>query len=96
MLRLLSDYAAERDIDVILALENNRTVQGDNADLVECGGVLKTLHALEMPNVGVCWDFGHLYWDHLAHPDLVPEVMPPEESFTRVVWFLSGLASAAL
>ena len=78
LLRRMAEYALTHHPGARLALENNRTIKGDNADLVECGGVLQTVQAAGHENIGVCWDFGHLYWDYLNHPSLVPGVLPPE------------------
>ena len=44
---------------------------------MECGGVLSAVREAALPNIGTCWDFGHFYWDHLTHPTLLPEDLPP-------------------
>ena len=78
LLRRMAEYGLAHHPDARLALENNRTVKGDNVSLVECGGVLETVKDAGLSNIGVCWDFGHLYWDHLTHPALVEDMMPPQ------------------
>lgn len=85
LLRRMAEYAAFRFPEAKLALENNRSKKGDNMDLVECFGVMKTLSILECPNVGACWDFGHYYWDRLTHPAQLPDELPPEGFLRRAV-----------
>ena len=72
LLRRTGEYAQIHYPCARLALENNRSRKGDNMDLVECGGVSSTAAETGLPNIGTCWDFGHFYWDHMAHPALLP------------------------
>lgn len=83
LLGRLAGYALRHHPQARLMLENNRSKAGDNMDLVECAGVLKTLELLNRENVGACWDFGHFYWDCLAHPELLPDRLPPEGFIAR-------------
>lgn len=85
LLRRMSEYALVHHPGARLALENNRSRKGDNIDLVECAGVSRTLEALNLSNLGACWDFGHFYWDTLAHPALLPEELPPPAFLKRAV-----------
>ena len=87
-IRLLSrmgEYARLHHPAARLALENNRSKKGDNIDLVECGGVLETVRATGLASIGTCWDFGHFCWDHLTHPSLLPDDLPPASFIARAV-----------
>jgi len=79
LLRRMGEYAAVRHPAAKLALENNRSRRGDNIDLVECAGVFRSVQESGLVNIGTCWDFGHFYWDHLAHPSLLPDALPPAD-----------------
>lgn len=85
LLRRMGGYGNRHFPGARLALENNRSVKGDNIDLVECGGVLETVRESGLSNAGVCWDFGHLYWDHLNHPARIADSMPPDEYIRRTI-----------
>lgn len=85
LLRRLAEYAALHHPGARLALENNRSKKGDNIDLVECAGVLSTIEAAGLSNIGACWDFGHFYWDHLTHPALLPDSLPPKAFISRAI-----------
>ena len=81
----LGEYAALHHPGARLALENNRSKKGDTIDLVECAGVYETVCAADLSNIGICWDFGHFYWDHLAHPSLLPDSLPPAGFLERAI-----------
>ena len=85
LLRRMGEYARLHHPAARLALENNRSKKGDNIDLVECGGVLETVQAVGLANIGTCWDFGHFCWDHLTHPSLLPDDLPPAAFIARAV-----------
>lgn len=85
LLRRMGEYALSHHPGARLALENNRSRKGDNIDLVECAGVGNTVKEADLPNLGTCWDFGHFYWDHLTHPALLPDPLPPEDFLKRAV-----------
>lgn len=85
LLRRMGEYALLHHPGVRLALENNRSKKGDNINLVECAGVASTVGAADLPNLGTCWDFGHFYWDHLTHPSLLPDALPPEAFLQRAI-----------
>lgn len=85
LLRRMGEYTLLHHPGAKIALENNRSKKGDNIDLVECGGVCDSVEAAALSNLGTCWDFGHFYWDHLAHPSLLPEELPPEAFLARTV-----------
>ena len=85
LLRRMGKYARLHHPAARLALENNRSKKGDNIDLVECGGVLETVQAVGLANIGTCWDFGHFCWDHLTHPSLLPDDLPPAAFIARAV-----------
>lgn len=84
LLDRMARYGREYYPAARLALENNRVKKND-FDLVECAGVLSTLERLNAPNVGACWDFGHLYWDHLTYPGELPSPMPPQGFVGRAI-----------
>lgn len=83
-LRRLAEYGMKHHPGARLALENNR-IKGDTAPLVSCEGVLATVKALKLPNLGICWDFGHLYWDYQTHPELISGMLPPEGYADRAI-----------
>lgn len=85
LLRRMGDYALFHHPGAQLALENNRSKKGDNIDLVECAGVGNTVKEVALSNIGTCWDFGHFYWDHLTHPNLLSDPLPPEAFLKRAV-----------
>lgn len=85
LLRRMGEYAAAHHPRARLALENNRTKTGDNAGLVECFGVNDTLEEAGLINAGACWDFGHFYWDRLAHPAIIRNDLPPAAFLSRAV-----------
>ena len=82
MLKLLADYAADRGWPVILALENNR-IHRSGLSIMDCHGVEATVREADRPNVGVCFDFGHLYSNFLTYPECTP-FLPSEGFFRRV------------
>jgi len=85
LLRRMGEYALIHHPGARLALENNRSKKGDNIALVECAGVANTVKEADLPSLGTCWDFGHFHWDHLTHPALLPDPLPPEEFLKRTV-----------
>ena len=66
---------------ITLALENNR-IKGLEDVTHAPAGVLAALDHVQNPQIGACWDFGHLYSDHIKFG--VP-VLPPEEYPFRAV-----------
>ena len=83
MLRLLSDYACERGLNVVFALENNR-IHRSGLSIMDCHGVEATVREADRSNVGVCFDFGHLYSNFLAFPECTP-FLPSEWFLKRAV-----------
>lgn len=81
--RLLSAwgrFAAERCFPVRLALENNR-IHESGLSIVDCGGVISTVREVGLENVGVCFDFGHLYSNFVSYPECTPYL--PDDAFLR-------------
>ena len=76
LLQSWADYAAGENINVALALENNR-IHKSGLSIVECDGVLSTVAEADRPNIGVCFDFGHLYSNFLTYPECTP-FLPPD------------------
>ena len=76
LLRLWADYADRKGLNVVLALENNR-VHANGLSIVQCGGVYSTVREVDRPNVGTCFDFGHLYSNFLTYPACTP-FLPPD------------------
>ena len=85
LLRRMAEYAALYHPGARLALENNRSKKGDNIDLVECAGVYATVREAGLSNIGTCWDFGHFCWDHMTHPALLPDSLPPAAFIERAI-----------
>ena len=85
LLQRMGQYAAFHHPSARIALENNRSKPGDRLPLVGCTGILETVERLNLPNVGICWDFGHFCWNRMAHPSLVPADLPPEAFLRRVI-----------
>ena len=83
LLRLWADYAEARRLNVVLALENNR-IHASGLSIVECGGVYSTVREVNRPNVGTCFDFGHLYSNFLTYPECTP-FLPPDGFLRRAV-----------
>jgi len=83
LLRLWAGYAAKRRLNVALALENNR-IRAGGLSIVDCGGVLSTVREVGLPNVGICFDLGHLYSNFLTYPACTP-FLPPDEFLRAAV-----------
>ncbi|MBQ8955000.1 MAG: sugar phosphate isomerase/epimerase, partial [Clostridia bacterium] len=71
-----ADYAERERLNVTLALENNR-IHSSGLSIVECDGVIATVREVNRPNVGTCFDFGHLYSNFLTYPECTP-FLPPD------------------
>ena len=81
--RLLSAwgrFAARRRLPVKLALENNR-IHRSGLSIVDCDGVISTVREVGLENVGVCFDFGHLYSNFVSYPECTPYL--PGDDFLR-------------
>ncbi len=76
LLRLWGEYAERKRMNVVLALENNR-IHVSGLSIVECDGVMATVREVGRPNVGCCFDFGHLYSNFLTYPECTP-FLPPD------------------
>ena len=76
LLRAWSDYALEHALPIRFALENNR-IHESGLSIVDCYGVASTVRETTRPNVGVCFDFGHLYSNFKSYPECTP-FLPPE------------------
>lgn len=77
-------YALDHGIPVRFALENNR-IGNDPLEVTACPDIAGIVREIDLPNVGVCWDFGHLYSDFQRFPDRTPEMLPPEPFAQRAV-----------
>jgi sugar phosphate isomerase/epimerase len=77
------DAAACYQMPVLFALENNR-VHSNESSIVTCEGVLSIVEEINLPNVGICWDFGHTYSNYVNFPE-VAELTYPEPFIKRVV-----------
>lgn len=81
--RLLSAwgrFAGARRLPVKLALENNR-IHRSGLSIVDCDGVISTVREVGLENVGVCFDFGHLYSNFVSYPECTPYL--PGDDFLR-------------
>ncbi len=76
LLRQWGEYAGRKRLNVALALENNR-IHRSGLSIMECDGVLATVREVGLPNVGTCFDFGHLYSNFLTYPECTP-FLPPD------------------
>ncbi len=76
LLRLFADEAERRGLNVALALENCR-IHRSGLSIMDCQGVTTTALEADRKNVGVCFDFGHLYSNFLTFPECTP-FLPPE------------------
>ncbi|MBO4886653.1 MAG: sugar phosphate isomerase/epimerase, partial [Clostridia bacterium] len=83
LLRLWADDAAQRGRNVVLALENNR-IHTSGLSIMDCDGVISTVREVNRPNVGTCFDFGHLYSNFLVYPECTP-FLPPEDFLRAAV-----------
>ena len=76
LLRAWADYAEKKQLNIALALENNR-IHASGLSIVDCDGVNSTVREVNRKNVGTCFDFGHLYSNFLTYPECTP-FLPPE------------------
>lgn len=83
LLRRFACYALQERMPVHFALENNR-IHSNAASIVNCEGVLSIVDEVNLPNVGVCWDFGHVYSNHMNFPNM-PELSSPEAFMKKVI-----------
>lgn len=79
-----AQYALDSKIDAQFALENNRFGKADH-EAVSCPDILGIVQGIDMPNVGTCWDFGHLYSNHINHNERTPSLLPPEDFARRAL-----------
>ena len=78
----LAQLARENGYPVQLLLENSRRKEpGDAGD--SCEAVLGILAQAADPDLGVCWDFGH-YFYNLTHYDGKPDDVPADEFLRKV------------
>ena len=83
-LKKLHAYMSVHDAHVHLALENCRMSKWPDPS-ISPEGVLRSLEEANADDFGICWDFGHLYSDHLTWPDTVPDCLPSRPFVARVV-----------
>lgn len=58
----LSDRAMKESCNITFALENGRKY-GDKSE-GECSShILRIVRKVDRPNVGICWDFGHMWYN---------------------------------
>ena len=76
LLRAWADHAEKKQLNIALALENNR-IHASGLSIVDCDGVNSTVREVNRKNVGTCFDFGHLYSNFLTYPECTP-FLPPE------------------
>lgn len=50
---------------VKLAVEINRKKEGRNDPCTNWDGVLEIVNNIDYPNIGICWDMGHVYYNIL-------------------------------
>lgn len=84
MLALLSDHCMEKNLPVVIALENNRLLPGKQEG--DCAAlVLDAVRCADRKNVGICFDMGHYaYYRKKNCPDMA-DVPPDPEFLKRVV-----------
>lgn len=77
-LTALSDYALEHNYPVVIALENCRSrFDGELSD--SCPLVLDVIKQVNRPNVRICWDFGHYYYNVDRYMNGDKTSLPPSE-----------------
>lgn len=82
MLDQLATLLKENDYPVLLALENSRNKSpGDAAN--SCENVCNILSLTADKAIGICWDFGHYYYN-LTHFTPNAGVVPPDEFLSKV------------
>ncbi|NLB43203.1 MAG: sugar phosphate isomerase/epimerase, partial [Clostridiales bacterium] len=83
LLTRFAKFALQKQMPVHFALENNR-IHSNVPSIVNCEGVLSIVNEVNLPNVGICWDFGHVY-SNLINFANVPELNSPEAFMKKVV-----------
>jgi len=78
----LANIAKANGLPVLLALENSRQKSpGDAAN--SCENVCNILSLTADKAIGICWDFGHYYYN-LTHFTPNAGVVPPDEFLSKV------------
>lgn len=77
-------YALNNGINAQFALENNRFGKAEH-EAVSCPDILRIVKEIDMANVGTCWDFGHLYSNHINFKERTPSMLPPQEFAGRAL-----------
>lgn len=81
-LDFLTNCAKENGYPVKIVLENSRKkLHGDTAN--SCEGVNKILRLASNKDIGICWDYGHYYFN-LTHFSGDFDSLPPEEFLSNV------------
>lgn len=70
-------------LPIRFALEINRK-KGRMDPSVTCDGVLSMLAGVQQSNSGVCWDFGHYYYN-MSAMDNTPDLLPPKAFLKRAI-----------
>jgi len=83
LLTRFAKFALQNQMPVQFALENNR-IHSNVPSIVTCEGVLSIVNEVNLPNVGICWDFGHIYSNHVNFPE-VAELVSPEHFIKKVI-----------
>ena len=81
-LDFIADCANKNGYPVLIVLENSRNkLPGDAAN--SCEGVCEILDLAANKELGICWDFGHYYFN-LTHFTADPGSIPPAEFLAKV------------
>lgn len=82
--RILRGWCASAaGLPVRFALEINRK-KGRIDPSVTCDGVLSMLNDIPGEKAGICWDFGHYYYN-MSRIDNTPDLLPPKAFLERVI-----------
>lgn len=81
-LKKWAKYALQENLPVRFALENSRK-KGVEPIAGECASVLSAVEEIDLENVGICFDFGHFYYNSLNKKEEMREL--PTDSFAKRV-----------
>jgi|SRR5690625_237528 len=86
MLKDWTQKVESENLQVYFALENNRSKEKSIDPGNSCKVVVEMVESVDHPNLGICWDMGHLYSNLLAGTELELELgdLPPKEFLEKV------------
>src|SRR5690625_1460064 len=86
MLKDWTEKVESEDLPVYFALENNRSKEKSIDPGNSCKVVVEMVESVDHPNLGICWDMGHLYSNLLAGTELELELgdLRPKEFLEKV------------